>query len=245
VAIAFTACAGRTMDSWSEDKSKVLQSIQHGDQQQRLSSKRLDDLSLQTQELEHRMKALEDRLNRLVRQNQTQVAQIAGVSHGLEKVATRKPPPPRPVRKPPAPKAEEKKEAPKPEMEEKTEKDRYSAAYLALKSGRYENAGAEFERLLKDYPKGEFADQARYWLGESYMARQKLRKAIRAFRKVVKDHPESAKHAAALFSLGKAYEQAGRNADARKAYARLVREHPDSDEYLPATKRIQALKTNK
>jgi len=225
-----------------------MQSIRHSGQQQADSQRRIDDLNRQIGALRLRLEETEDRLNELERSRQLQTAQIAGISQLLEKVAKRKIPKPviiktvRPAKsRKPAETGPTDKPQPADKPDLKTEKDRYTAAYLALKSGRYEDSVAAFEQLLADHPKGEFSDQAWFWLGESYLAQQAIGKAIRAFRHVVRDYPESAKHAAALLKLGQAYEQTRRKKDARSAYEKLVREHPDSEEYRLAVKRLRAL----
>lgn len=42
------------------------------------------------------------------------------------------------------------------------EKNAYTAAYLALKSGRYDEASKGFESVVKEFPAGEYTDQAYY-----------------------------------------------------------------------------------
>lgn len=109
------------------------------------------------------------------------------------------------------------------------EKNSYTAAYLALKSGRYEEASIGFKTLLKDYPKGEYADQAWFWLGESYYAQKKTKEAIKAFDKVATDYPDSAKHPAALLKLATAYRDADRQGDARAVLQRLIQQHAETN----------------
>lgn len=109
------------------------------------------------------------------------------------------------------------------------EKNSYTAAYLALKSGRYEEASAGFRELLKENPKGEYADQAWFWLGESYYALKKNKEAIDAFNKVAADFPDSAKHPAALLKLAMAYQESGRKSDARAALQKLIKQHTETN----------------
>ncbi len=108
------------------------------------------------------------------------------------------------------------------------EKNHYTAAYLALKSGSYKEAIQGFRHLLTNFPKGEYTDQTWYWLGEAYYAQHRLKKAIKAFETVVMHYPRSPRHAAALLELGLAYKAVSRIGDARAIFERLVREHPDN-----------------
>jgi len=108
------------------------------------------------------------------------------------------------------------------------EKNSYTAAYLALKSGRYDKSTQGFRHLLKKFPKGEYTDQAWYWLGESYYAQHNIKQTIHALETVVRRYPKSAKHAAALLKLGLAYQDASRPKNAKSMLQQLIREHPDS-----------------
>lgn len=126
-----------------------------------------------------------------------------------------------------------------PPVEE--EKNHYTAAYLALKSGRYKEATQGFRRLLKSFPKGEYTDQTWYWLGESYYAQHKLKQAIDAFEMVVVHHPKSSKHAAALLKLGLAYKGVSRTGDASTVWQRLIRKYPDSAAAEQARRQLKGL----
>lgn len=114
---------------------------------------------------------------------------------------------------------------PAPALEEK---NAYTAAYLALKSGRYDEASAGFSAVVMKHVKGEYTDQAYYWLGESLVAQHKNKEAIDAFLTVANKYPNSPKHAAALLKLAAVYQSLGQLGDARATLARVIKEHPDS-----------------
>jgi len=124
-----------------------------------------------------------------------------------------------------------------------SEKNAYTSAYLALKSGRYDEASLAFNDLLLKYPQGEYADQANYWLGESYFAQQKMKKAIAAFKKVANNYPNSAKHPAALLKLATAYRESNHKGDAKAVLQRLINQHPESNAAEQARARLKALNT--
>ena len=106
------------------------------------------------------------------------------------------------------------------------EKNAYSAAYLALKSGRYDEASNDFSALIKQYPKGEYIDQALYWYGESLYAQHRLKEAAGVLERVVRKYPHSVKHAAALLRLGSIYKDLNRTGDAVAVFKRVIREYP-------------------
>jgi tol-pal system protein YbgF len=109
-----------------------------------------------------------------------------------------------------------------------TEKNAYTAAYLALKSGRFDEASKGFNEQLDLYPDGEYADQAWYWLGETRHAQQAYDMASHAFKYVINNYPKSVKHDAALLKLGQVSQVLNRNNDAIKYYNRLINEYGDS-----------------
>lgn len=83
-----------------------------------------------------------------------------------------------------------------------SEKERYQAAYDTLRNGHNAQAVQMFEALLADFPAGEFADNAQYWLAEAYKINREFDKARAAFGKVVSQYPNSSKVPDALLKLG-------------------------------------------
>ena len=109
------------------------------------------------------------------------------------------------------------------------EKNTYTAAYLALKSGRFEEAAKAFNKQLDSYPEGEYADQAWYWLGEARLAQHSQQEsALHAFKYVADHYPQSVKHASALLKLGQLSEMSSDKGAAVAYYSRLIKEHADS-----------------
>ena len=82
------------------------------------------------------------------------------------------------------------------------EKDRYQQAYEALRSGQNAMAVKLFESFLIDFPGGQFADNAQYWLAEAYKVNREVDKSRSAFVKVITQYPQSAKVPDALLKLG-------------------------------------------
>ncbi len=106
------------------------------------------------------------------------------------------------------------------------EKNAYTAAYLALKSGRYDEASNDFAHLIKQYPKGEYIDQALYWYGESLYAQHRLKQAAAVLERAVRKYPHSTKHEPALLRLASIYKDLHRTDDAVAVFKRLIREYP-------------------
>ena len=89
------------------------------------------------------------------------------------------------------------------------EKDRYQNAYATLRSGNFNQAIAEFQGILTDFPTGEYADNSHYWLGEAYLVKGDKQSAMQEFDKVVQNFPKSNKVPDALLKLG--FVQLGMN----------------------------------
>jgi len=122
------------------------------------------------------------------------------------------------------------------------EKNGYTAAYLAFKSGRYDESTTGFLAVIKTYSNGNYIDQAYYWLGESFVAQYKNEEAIAAFIAVVKKYPQGVKHAASLLKLAVIYQNLKRNGDARAVLQRVIKEHAGSSYAVNAQSQLDNLR---
>ncbi len=248
VAVALLSCLGisacasdKQPDAWLQDKQIVIASIKQLQNDQQPLKKEMGNLRGRMMVLERaqaKRAATVDAQNASIEQLETSIAHLQTMAvkskkssqiikqklvKKLDKIAKSIS---TPVVAPPVQRGEE-------------EKNHYTAAYLALKSGRYKEAIRGFRHLLRSFPKGEYTDQAWYWLGESYYAQHRLKKAIDAFETVVMHYPKSPRHAAALLQLGLAYKAVSRIGDARAIFDRLVREHPDNATAAQARRQLK------
>jgi len=243
-AIALSACASdeKKTISWSQDRPQIqsdIEAVQH-EQQVAANSLRQQTITLDT--LQQKIEALEQT-------NIQYMANIASLSshveelHRPKKVIAKKKL--KKVKKPvkkvaikrPTPIAKLPVAAPTPAPVipavdraalAEAEKNAYTAAYLALKSGRFDEASTAFNKQLDLYPNGEYADQTWYWLGETRFAQGDHAKAHNAFKYVADHYANSVKHAAALLKLGQIAQQQNKHLDARNYYQRLIQSHADS-----------------
>ncbi|MDX8401544.1 MAG: tol-pal system protein YbgF, partial [Mariprofundaceae bacterium] len=199
--------------------------------------------------LQARQARLSERIEVLERANARQSAQIRALSDALSRAGqdrkaakgspsrkeARKPAPPAPLIVPSVEQADAAR------ME--AEKNAYTAAWLALKGGRYDEAEKGFRKVLKEYLDGEYADQAWYWLGETLMARKQPEAAIKAFRHVVERFPKSIKRAAAMLRWGDVLLASGKKDAARQRYHQLLREYPDAAVAESARKALRSIES--
>ena len=122
------------------------------------------------------------------------------------------------------------------------ERGDYERAFNLLKEGRYDLAVAAFKAFVLNYPRGHFADNAQYWLGEANYVQRNFQVALSEFEKVVKDHPASPKRADALLKMGYTYQELKQYDKARLSLNDVVMNYPNSTAASLAKKRLQDLK---
>ncbi|HLU65041.1 MAG TPA: tetratricopeptide repeat protein, partial [Kofleriaceae bacterium] len=78
----------------------------------------------------------------------------------------------------------------------------YKRLVDALRAGNHEYAAAGLRSFLDLHPRHDLADNAQYWLAESYYARKRYRLAIVEFQKVVDRYPRGNKVPDAMLKIG-------------------------------------------
>src|SRR6188474_2481883 len=85
----------------------------------------------------------------------------------------------------------------------------YETAYADYTAGQWSLAVQGFETYLKTYPKSDLADDAQYYIGESYAGDSKYREAAAAYEKMIRDYPSSDQLPEAYYKTGITYERLG------------------------------------
>jgi tol-pal system protein YbgF len=117
----------------------------------------------------------------------------------------------------------------------------YNQAFDVLKGGKYADAITAFQQFLQAYPQSSLADNAQYWLGESYYVTRDFQNAAAAFQTVLDRWPDSRKAPDALLKLGYTQAELGRTAQARTTLASVSTRYPGSDAANLAAARLLAL----
>lgn len=121
------------------------------------------------------------------------------------------------------------------------EQELYASAKKMFDEGDKVNARAQFEEFIKKYPKSDNADNARFWIADSYFSEKWFEKAILEYQKVLEDYPKSNKAAAARLKQGYAFAELGEKANARLILNELLKKHPDSNEAKFAKEKLKSL----
>jgi tol-pal system protein YbgF len=105
----------------------------------------------------------------------------------------------------------------------------YETAYADYTAGQWSLAIQGFETYLKTYPRSELADDAQYYIGESFAGDSKYRDAAAAYERVIRDYPSSNILPEAWYKVGISYDRLGQPDKAREAFESVVKQYPDSD----------------
>ena len=102
----------------------------------------------------------------------------------------------------------------------------YQTAYNDYLRGSYDAAIREFEEYLANFPDTELADNAVYWIGESYYRQRMFRQAIDQFDEVLDRYPRSDKVPSAALKKGYAHLELGERSQGVAQLQYVVRQFP-------------------
>lgn len=122
------------------------------------------------------------------------------------------------------------------------EKQAYDEAFAALRDGRYAESARRFQSFLAEHPQGELADNALYWLGESYYVTQNYRIALETFNDLLARFPDSAKAPDALLKVGYCHYELKEWPQAEQVLNEVVRLYADQTVGKLAQGRLRALR---
>ena len=117
----------------------------------------------------------------------------------------------------------------------------YDEGWNLLKSRDYRGAIAQFKKFLRKHPTSSFADNAQYWVGESYYALREFDQAILEFDAVRRKYPNGDKVPAALLKQGYAFAELGDKVDARLILQEVIDRYPQSAEAAKAREKVRTL----
>ena len=116
----------------------------------------------------------------------------------------------------------------------------YKHALDLFHNRQYREAIQIFQQLVNQNPNHPLADNAQYWIGESYFALGQYRKAILAFEKVFL-FDQSNKNDYAQYKLGLCYYQLGDKQRARSEFQKLIDQYPRSPLVKKARQYLQRI----
>jgi tol-pal system protein YbgF len=122
-----------------------------------------------------------------------------------------------------------------------TENEVYTSAKQAYDKGDFNAAREGFQKLLKEFPKSENADNAQFWIGEIYYREKWYEKAILEYQTVIEKYPKGNKVTASLLKQGFAFYNLGDKSNARLILSELIKKYPKSNEAKIAERKLKGI----
>ena len=121
------------------------------------------------------------------------------------------------------------------------EQAEYRRALAMVRDGEFEMAAESFNAFLDDYPESSYADNASYWIGETYYVTRDFEPALETFTSLVEKYPDSPKVPDTRLKIGYIhYEQHDWSA-ARETLNGIVSTYPDTEVAQLANARLKRM----
>jgi tol-pal system protein YbgF len=123
-----------------------------------------------------------------------------------------------------------------------SEEELYNRAKQAFDQGNSGQARRGFEELIQRYPNSANADNAQFWIGETFFREKSYEKSILEYQKVIEKYPKGNKVPAALLKQGHAFLALGDKVNSRLIFEELVRKFPQTGEAKSASDKLKELR---
>ena len=117
----------------------------------------------------------------------------------------------------------------------------YDMAWADYTAGSYDLAIEGFSSYVRSFPKSESADNAQYYIGQSYYQRGRWPEAVDAFNRVISTYPRSDVIGNAYYQRGLSYERMNQPDRSRADYEYVLKTAADTDAGRLAKQRLDAL----
>ncbi len=124
---------------------------------------------------------------------------------------------------------------------QKNSEDEYNAAKASLDAGKNEQARNQFEAFIKRYPTADNADNARFWIADSYYRDKWYEKAILEYQRVVDEYSKGNKVPSALLKQAYSFANLGEKGNARLILNDLIKKYPQTQEAATAKEKLKTL----
>jgi tol-pal system protein YbgF len=118
----------------------------------------------------------------------------------------------------------------------------YREAIMLFGRGRHTDARRGFQAVFDSEPEGDLADNALFWIGETYFAAGDLNNAVRYYTRVVNEFSDQNKAPDALFKTALAQAKTGDLALARRTLQQVIERYPYSSTASSAKAELQRIK---
>jgi len=176
------------------------------------------------QDLSIRVKAIEARIDNIVRRPRSGASQVNTSS----------------------PTQQEKRSAPSSPTQStpkdpgvENEASAFRSAYKVYLNGNYKRASSEFQRFVKHYPSAALTPQAFYYLGQSLYVQKQYDPAQQALQHIVSKYPNTKYRSQALYKLGQIMIETDQRSKAQKHWNQVIQDYPDSPDATHAKDQLK------
>jgi tol-pal system protein YbgF len=120
--------------------------------------------------------------------------------------------------------------------------DAYRNALMLYGKSRMGDARKAFQQVFDMDPSGELADNALYWIGETYFAAKDYPNALRYFRRVTSEYSDQNKAPDAMYKIAITLERQGDLQMAKQALDECIRKYPYSTQAASAKQELERIK---
>jgi tol-pal system protein YbgF len=120
--------------------------------------------------------------------------------------------------------------------------DDYRKAIMSYGRGAYAEARQSFQGVLDSDPTGDLADNALFWIGETYFATRDYNNALRYYTRVTTDFADQNKAPDALYKTALVHEKTSDLALAKKTLQQVIERYPYSTSASMAKQELQRIK---
>jgi len=118
----------------------------------------------------------------------------------------------------------------------------YRQAIMLVGRGKHAEARRAFQQVFDSDPTGDLADNALFWIGETYYAAGDYTNAVRHYSRVVNEFSDQNKAPDAMFKIALAQARTGDLALARRTLQQVIEKYPYSSTASSAKAELQRIR---
>lgn len=118
----------------------------------------------------------------------------------------------------------------------------YRQAIMLFGRGRHADARRAFQAVFDSEPTGDLADNALFWIGETYYAAGDYNNAVRQYNRVVNEFSDQNKAPDAMFKIALAQAKTGDLALARRTLQQVIERYPYSSTASSAKAELERIR---
>jgi tol-pal system protein YbgF len=120
-------------------------------------------------------------------------------------------------------------------------KAKYDAALKIYNGKKYKEAREKFEAFIKEFPKDQLAENAYFWISETYYSEKDFEGAIVAYESLLKKYPKGQKTSTALYKQALSFIEIGDRKSGKVILEQLIEKYPKSQEAEKAKSKLREL----